>query len=100
MSTLFGSTWPTISSPIRVAIGASALPEGEHGRRPGIEVGEQPAAPQHRHDALAEPVGLLEVRVPREDELVEAQVLVLDDAIRDLLVGADERSADAAAHEA
>ena len=42
--------------------------------------------PQDRHHALAEPVGLLEVRVAGEDELVEAEVVVLDDAVGHLVV--------------
>ena len=41
------------------------------------QLGEQAAAAQLGHHALAEPVGLLEVRVAGEDELVEAELVVL-----------------------
>ena len=50
--------------------------------------------------ALAAPVRLLEVRVPGEDELLEAELGVLGDAVGDLVVAPDQRGAGAAAHEA
>ena len=59
-----------------------------------------PRSAQHRQDALAEPVRLLEVRVAGEDELVEAEVVVLGDAVGDLVVAADQRGAGAAADQA
>src|SRR3954452_6143829 len=98
MSTLLGSTWPTISSPMREPMAVRSA-EGEHGRRPALERGQQSPHAQDRHDALAEPVRLFEVRVAGEDELVEADAVVLDDAVRDLFVGTDDRGADATAHE-
>src|SRR6202046_5823926 len=55
---------------------------------------------QHRQDALAEPVGLLEVRVTGQDELLDAQRGVLLDQVGDLLVAAHQRGAGAAADEA
>src|SRR3954453_18777447 len=97
MWTLFGSTWPTINSPMRDP--TVRLPEGEDGSGPGVELGEDTPGPKHRHDAFAEPVRLLEVRIAGEDELVEAEFLVLANPVGDLVEGADERGPDAAAHE-
>src|SRR4051794_5320557 len=98
MSTLLGSTWPTIRRPMRERM-AVRLTEGEHGRGPAFELGQESPRAQDRHHALTEPVGLFEVRVTGEDELVEAEALVFGDAVRDLFVGPDDRRADAAAHE-
>src|SRR6204780_310374 len=55
---------------------------------------------QHGQDPLAEPVGLLEVRVTGQDELLDAQRGVLLDQVGDLLVAAHQRGAGAAADEA
>src|ERR1044072_9046022 len=97
MWTLFGSMCPTISSPTREP--TLRLPEREDRGRPGVELGEDALGAQDRHDALAERVRLLEVGLAGEDELVEAEALVLEHPLRDLLEGADERGPDAAAHE-
>src|ERR1700691_2094646 len=51
-------------------------------------------------DTLAEPVGLLEVRVPGQDELLDAQRGVLLDQVGDLIVAAHQRGAGGAADEA
>ena len=53
-----------------------------------------------RQQALAGAIGLLQVRIAREDELADAERVVLLDAVGDLGVAADERRARAAAHEA
>src|SRR5215470_17501279 len=96
MCTLLPSTWPTMRSPMRSPI---TSPEREDGRAAGVEVGHQTALAQARQHAFAEPVRLFEVGVAGEDELVEAELGVLDDAVGDLVVRPDERGADAAAHE-
>jgi len=58
-----------------------------------------PQAPpaQDRQDALGEPVRLLDVRVPGEDELGDPQPVVLLDPVGDLGVAADQRGTGAAA---
>ena len=78
---------------------------GAAGRRTGRDgtgggPGEQPGLAQPRDHALAEPVRLLEVGLARQDEVVEAELVVLGDALGDLVVAADQRGAGAAAHEA
>src|SRR3984885_13590513 len=52
---------------------------------------EQAPLPQHRHHALAELIGLLDVGIAGQDELGYAQLVVLRDAIGNLRVAADER---------
>ena len=59
----------------------------------------RPRRRSDRHHALADPVGLLEVRIAGEDELVDAELVVLGDPVGDLLVAADQRGAGAAADE-
>src|SRR3954463_3839821 len=68
----------------------------------GLPLGvlEQAALAQDREHALADAVGLLQVRIAGEDELVDARLVVLGDAIGDLLVAAHQRGAGAAADEA
>src|SRR6202034_4200868 len=61
---------------------------------------QQPALAKHRRHALAECVRLLDVRVPGKDELVDPELVVFGDAIRHLVVAADERRAGAAAQQA
>src|SRR3954447_21605857 len=56
-----------------------------------------PAPVQFRQHSLAEPVRLLQVRVPGQDELLDAQRGVLLDQVGDLLVAPDERGTRAAA---
>ncbi|HMO97445.1 MAG TPA: endonuclease domain-containing protein, partial [Tepidiformaceae bacterium] len=51
-----------------------------------LQLRDQTAFSQDRHHALAEPVGLFEVRVTREDELVESQLVVLLDAVGNLFM--------------
>jgi hypothetical protein len=51
--------------------------------RPGILTQQTPLG-QDRAHALAENVGLLEVRVARQDEVVQAQLRVLGDQVGDL----------------
>src|SRR5436309_7191029 len=55
---------------------------------------------EQREDQLSEAIGLLEMRIARHDEGVDADILILLDAGRDGLGIADERRAGAAAHEA
>src|ERR1700735_1170100 len=62
--------------------------------------GDRATRAQHWQDALAEPVGLFEVRVTGQDELLDAQRRILLDQVGDLLVAADQRGAGAAADEA
>ena len=76
-------------------------PKGTDARRgDGRRVGPQAALLEDRQHALAEPVGPLEVRVGREDELVDAERGVLLDPVGDLLVAADQRGAGTAADQA
>ena len=58
------------------------------------------ALAQDGQHALAEPVRLLQVRVPGEDELRDAELGVLLDPLGDLGVAADQGGAGAAAHQA
>ena len=60
----------------------------------------RPRRTQRGDDALADAVGLLQVGIAREDELVDPELVVLGDAVGDLLVAADQRGAGAAADEA
>ncbi len=68
--------WPTrwADSDRRRARRATCSSEREDGRSVVAELGEQAAVAQERHHAFAEPVRLLEVRVARQDELVEAEL--------------------------
>jgi hypothetical protein len=61
-----------------------------------------PQAPglQDGQHALAEPVGLFQVRVPGQDELGEAEPGVLLDPVGDLGVAADQGRPGAAAEQA
>ena len=59
-----------------------------------------PFSTQQRHDALTEPVRLLDVRVAGQDELVDPRPVVLLEPVRDLLVAADQRRTGAAADQA
>ena len=58
------------------------------------------AGGQDRQHALAEPVRLLQVRVPGQDELVDAQLRVLLDPVGDLGVAADQGRAGPATDQA
>ncbi len=57
-------------------------------------------APEQGQHAFPEPVGLLQVRVPGQDELGDPRRVVLLDALGDLGVAADQRGARATAHQA
>src|SRR3954469_3945742 len=61
---------------------------------------DQAAPGEGGYDALGELPGLLEVRVAREDEVVDAEVGVLADPLGDLLVGAHQRGPGTTAHQA
>src|SRR5580700_11678652 len=80
---------------------ASGRPSGTGGHADAV-VGQGDGATRAKHgqDALAEPVGLLEVRVTGQDELLDPQRGVLLDQVGDLLVAAHQRGAGAAADEA
>src|SRR5438067_2503209 len=77
---------------------------GEEGLRGGGGQGgvvvEQTAPSQPRQDPFAEPVGLFKVGLAGEDEVVEAELVVLGDAVADLVVAADQGGSGAAADEA
>ena len=66
----------------------------------GAGLAPEAAAFEDGQHALAEPVGLLQVRVAGEDELGDADARVLLDQVRDLLVAADQGRAGAAADQA
>ena len=63
-------------------------------------VAEQSPFGEERADPFAEDVGLLEVRVAGQDEVVQAQRGVLGDPVGDLLVRTDQRGAGPAANQA
>src|SRR5215207_1991632 len=94
---LFASTWPTTSKPAFLGRYSS---KREH--RAGVDVAWREQAPltQDRHDTFAEPVGLFEVRIAGENELAEAEGVILRDAIGDLFVRPHQRGAHATAHHA
>src|SRR5689334_17909292 len=94
-----GSMWPTTSRPARTLIDPNSSKREQRARGRGA-LGQQAAGAQPGHDAFAEPVRLFEMRVAREDELGEAELVIFDDAIGDLVVRTDECGADAAAHHA
>src|SRR3979409_2086415 len=73
-----------------VAFGVRLLPQER-------DVGEETTTGKLRADTLGEPVRLLQVRVPGQDELVNPVRVVLLDEIGDLGVAADERGPRAAA---
>ena len=60
-------------------------------------VRQQAPGPQDWHDALTHLVGLLQVRIAGEDELVDSELVILGDPIGDLVVAADQGGAGAAA---
>lgn len=91
-------TTPSLTSP-----GEEHRRPGRRGHRPrvpGRRGRQQPAGGKLRQHALAEPVRLLQVRVPRQDEVVDAQRVILLDPVRDLAVAADQRRTRAAADQA
>ena len=62
-------------------------------------MGQQPAGAEKGQYPFAEPERLLHMRLPGQDEVVEAEVVVFGDPFGDLLVAADERSTGTAADE-
>jgi len=48
---------------------------------------------------FAKPIGLFEIGVPRQDELIDPQVVVVQDPFRDLFVAADQGRPGAATHQ-
>jgi hypothetical protein len=60
---------------------------------------EEPAASKRRDHALPDAIDLLEVRVAREDELVDTELVVLGYSLRDLLMAADEGRSGSASDE-
>src|SRR3954454_9116485 len=82
--------WQRRSSAARTAFSSSLV-------TPGSCRGEG-TVQQGKH-LLADPPGLLQVRIAGEDELVETECRVLGDPLGDLLVAADQRGRGALAHQ-
>src|SRR5215218_5741818 len=72
---------------------------GAGGRRSRVSRTATLPRSQQREDALTHLPGLLQVGLSRQDDVVEAGLVVLGDALGHLVVAAHQRRARAAAHE-